>query len=297
MKKMFTNEAKIGLVTIIGLVLLYMGINYLKGINLLKPTNSYYVTFNNIKDVTVSSPVYVDGYKVGLVRSISYDYATTEKITVEINLDEAMRINKGSYVTIYSTFLSGAELYLNLNKNEKSYLKPGSEIEGRLAKDMISQVQSDILPQVEVMLPKIDSILTGLQTLINDPSLKEALSHINSTTSGLEASSRQLNRLLNNDVPVIMDNLKTTSGNLSEMSGNLKELDLAATVNKVNNTLDNLKITTDKLNSSDNSMGLLLNDKQLYENLNGVTDNASKLLIDIKANPKRYVHFSVFGKK
>jgi phospholipid/cholesterol/gamma-HCH transport system substrate-binding protein len=297
MKKVFSNEAKIGLVTIIGLVLLYMGINYLKGINLLKPTNSYYVTFTNIKDVTVSSPVYVDGYKVGLVRSISYDYSTTGKITVEINLDEAMRVNKGSYVTIYSTFLSGAELYLNLNKNENSYLKPGAKIEGRLAKDMVSQVQSDILPQVEVMLPKIDSILTGLQTLVNDPSLKEALNHINQTSSGLEASTKQLNRLLNNDVPVIVGNLKTTSGNLSEMSGNLKDLDLATTINKVNNTLDNLKMTSDKLNSTDNSMGLLLNDKQLYNNLNGVTENANKLLIDVKENPKRYVHFSVFGKK
>ena len=115
MKSVFTKEAKIGLVTIVSLALLYLGINYLKGINLFQPVNHYYVSFSNVKGVTISSPVFVDGFKVGLVRDIIYDYDTTGKIIVEVSLEDKMRLNKGSYIAVVNTFLSGAELHIHLN--------------------------------------------------------------------------------------------------------------------------------------------------------------------------------------
>lgn len=294
MKSVFTKEAKIGLVSIISLALLYFGINYLKGINLFQPTNYYYIAFKNVKDVTVSSPVYVEGFKVGLVRDIVYDYNTVDKITVEVSLDKDMRLTKGSYITIVNNFLSGAELHIHLNKYTKEYLKPGATLEGQMSDDMMQSIQEKILPQVEVMLPKIDSILGGLQTLVNHPALAQSLDHIEQTTGNLETSTRQLNQMLSKDVPGIMQNLQTMTANFSEVSTNLKTLDLASTVQSINATLDNLKLTTDKLNSKDNSIGLLLNDKTLYDNLNSTTENASKLLLDLRENPKRYVHFSVF---
>lgn len=294
MKSVFTKEAKIGLVSIISLALLYFGINYLKGINLFQPTNYYFIAFKNVKDVTVSSPVYVEGFKVGLVRDIVYDYDSVDKITVEVSLDKDMRISQGSYITIVNNFLSGAELHIHLNKYSKEYLKPGATLEGRMSDDMMQSIQQKILPQVEVMLPKIDSILGGLQTLVNHPALAQSLDHIEKTTGMLETSTRQLNQMLNRDVPGIMSNLQTMTANFSEVSNNLKSLDLASTVHSINATLDNLKLTTDKLNSKDNSIGLLLNDKTLYDNLNSTTENASKLLLDLRENPKRYVHFSVF---
>lgn len=294
MKSVFTKEAKIGLVSIVSLALLYFGINYLKGINLFQPTNYYYIAFNNVKDVTVSSPVYVEGFKVGLVREIVYDYNTIDKITVEVSLDKDMRLTKGSYITIVNNFLSGAELHIHLNKYSKDFLKPGATLEGRMSDDMMQSIQQKILPQVEVMLPKLDSILGGLQTLVNHPALAQSLDHIEQTTGNLETSTRQLNLMLSKDVPGIMHNLQVMTANFSEVSTNLKSLDLASTVSSINATLDNLKLTTDKLNSKDNSIGLLLNDKTLYDNLNSTTENASKLLLDLRENPKRYVHFSVF---
>ncbi|MDD2954134.1 MAG: MlaD family protein [Parabacteroides sp.] len=294
MKNIFTKEAKIGLVTIVSLALLYLGVNYLKGINLFQPVNHYYVSFNNVKGVTISSPVFVDGFKVGLVRDIIYDYDTTGKIMVEVSLEDKMRLNKGSYISVINTFLSGAELHIHLNTYVDDFLKPGSTIEGRMEEDMMQSVQEKILPSVESLLPKIDTILGSLQILIAHPALAQSLNHIEKTTSNLEVSSRQLNRMLSKDVPGIVNNLKTMTDNFSEVSANLKELDLATTVNSINATLANLKLTTDKLNSTDNSIGLLLNDKGLYDNLNSTMDNASKLLLDLKENPKRYVHFSVF---
>lgn len=294
MKNILTKEAKIGLVSIISLALLYFGINYLKGINLFKPVNHYFVTFHNVKDVTVSSPVYIDGFKVGLVRSIVYDYENTEKITVEISLDDEMRITSGSYITIVKTLLSGGELHIHLNKYVKDYLQPGATLEGRMEEDMMQAVQEKILPGVELLLPKLDSILGGLQTLITHPAIAQSLDHIERTTGNLETSTRQLNVLLSKDVPGIVSDLKVITGNFSEVSTGLKELDLETTVNSINATLANLKLTTDKLNSKDSSLGLLLNDRGLYDNLDSTMVNASRLLLDLRQNPKRYVHFSVF---
>ena len=147
------------------------------------------------------------------------------------------------------------------------------------------------------MLPKIDSILVGLETLINHPALKQSLEHVERTTSNLEVSTRRLNALMANDVPGIVADLKNITHNFSEVSGELKKLDLQQTLESVNATLANLKVTTDKFNSADNSIGLLLNDRMLYDNLNSTADNASKLLLDLREHPKRYVHFSIFGKK
>ena len=294
MKNVFTKEAKIGLATIVSLALLYFGVNYLKGINLFQPVNHYYVTFDNVKDVTISSPVYVEGFKVGLVRDIIYDYSTTDKVTVEISLEEKMRINKGSYIAIVKSMLSGGELHIHLNKYVTDYLTPGDTLEGHMSDDIMGTVQDKLLPQVVDLIPKIDSILVGLNTIVNHPALNQSLNQIERTTGNLEASTRQLNSLLSKDVPVIVSDLNMITSNFAEMSTEMKGLDLETTVNSMNATLGNLKLTTEKLNSSDNSLGLLLNDKALYENLNSTADNASKLLIDLKQNPKRYVHFSVF---
>ena len=297
MKTVFTKEAKIGLVSIVSLALLYLGINYLKGVNLFKPVNHYYVAFSNVKGVTVSSPVFVEGFKVGLVREISYDYDTTGKISVLVSLEDKMRINKGSYITVVNSFLGGAELHIHLNTFVDDYFKSGDTIEGRMESDMMTAVQENLLPSIERMMPKRDSILGGLQTLVNHPALTQSLAHVEQTTASLAHSSRQLDQMLAKDVPVIVENLKGITTNFESVSGQLKALDLAGTMQAVDATLANLKLTTDKLNSADNSLGLLLNDRQLYDNLNGTMENASLLLLDLREHPKRYVHFSLFGSK
>ena len=294
MKTVLTKEAKIGLIAIISLALLYVGINYLKGINLFKPVNHYYVAFTNVKGVTVSSPVYIDGFKVGIVREINYDYSTTGKISVEIDLDDAMRLTTGTYVTVTNTLMGGAELYLHMNNYVSEYIKPGSTLEGRIDSDMMQSLEENLLPGIESLLPRLDSILGSLQALLSHPALTQSLDHIERTTSNLEVSTRVLNNMLSQDVPVIVDNLKTMTNNFSDMSSSLKDLDIASTVHSINETLANLKLTTDKLNDTDNNLGLLLNDRGLYDNITSTMDNASKLLLDLREHPKRYVHFSVF---
>jgi len=297
MKLKFSKEMIIGLVSIIGLSFLYIGINYLKGINLFRPINHYYVTCDNVSEVTVSTPVYVGGFKVGLVRDLIYDYKNNGQITIEINLEKSMRINKGSYVTIDRTFLSGAQLNIHLNTYLAEYLNPGESLEGRMNDDLMGAAQEKLLPQLIDLMPKLDSILNGLNVLVNNPALTYSLDHLQQTTANLEISSRKLNHLFSefeNDVPVITANLKTATNNFVGLSDELYKLNLRESVQTLNIMLDQLQLTTNKLNSKDNSLGLLLNDSLLYYNLNQTVNNASDLLIDLKANPKRYVRFSLF---
>jgi len=294
MEKKISKEVKIGIATILSLVLLYIGVNYLKGINLFKPANFYYVSCSNVKDITISTPIFVDGFKIGLVRSIEYDYSSVNNITLEISLDKGMKINKGSYILIEASLLSGAILNIQLNKYVTEYMKPGETLEGRLKSGMMSSVEEDILPMVTVLMPKIDSILTGLQALINNTALSQSLNNLESTTKQLEASSLRLNAFLKNDVPEISSNLKTTTSNLSLFSDNLNKLELEQSINSLNSTIENINTVALKLNSNDNSLGLLLNDSLLYNNLNRTLENASLLLFDFKQNPKRYVRFSLF---
>ncbi|MDR0348677.1 MAG: MlaD family protein [Tannerella sp.] len=292
--KKFSKETKIGVAAILSLVLLYVGVNYLKGINLFKPANYYYVSCSNVKDINVSSPVFVEGFKIGLVRSIEYDYAATNKILLEISLDESMQINKGSYISIESTLLSGAELHLKLNKYVSEYYKPGDVLEGRIKEGMMTSVENQLLPRIVDIMPKIDSILTGLQTLINNPALNQSLNNLESTTRHLEISSKQLNLLLSRDMPDIASSLKKTSSNLLSFSENLNKLDLEQSIHSLNTALGQVNTVTERLNSQNNTLGLLLNDTLLYRNLNLTLDHASELLLDFKQHPKRYVKFSLF---
>ena len=294
MSATFSKEVKIGLATIISIALLYFGVNYLKGIKIFKPTNYYYVACTNMKDITISSPVFVEGFKVGLVRSIEYDYDSTEKITLEISMDKGMKINKGSYISIESTLLSGAALHIKLNTYVTEYLKPGDIMEGRMKTDMLSAVENDILPSLSDILPKIDSILTGLQILIQNPALSQSLTNLENATKKLDTSTAQLNVILRNDIPDILTNLKSASSNFTTFSSDLQKLDFNKSITTLNETLDNLQTLSKKLNSENSSLGLLMNDTLLYNNLNRTLQDASGLLLDIKQNPKRYVKLSLF---
>ena len=293
--KKFSKEATIGLVALISAMLLYFGFNYLKGINLFKPTNFYFVQIKEAAGVEVSTPVFVEGFKVGLVREIDYNFSNyNADLFIKIELDKKMRVTQGSHVVLASSFLSGGSLHIQLDKSSFDFLSAGDTIEGRRQTDMMQQVEQKILPGVEELLPKIDSILTGLNSIVNNPALNQSLAHIQHTARNLEASTKSLNRMMENDVPKILGNVSTITENLETTSKHLKSINLTATFNSIEATINNLQMLSDKFNSKDNTIGLLLNDKSLYNDLDSTVVNANRLLIDLKQNPKRYVHFSLF---
>ncbi|MDR2087501.1 MAG: MlaD family protein [Dysgonamonadaceae bacterium] len=295
MKKIFSKEAIVGLVTLISLFILYFGINYLKGINLFKPANHYYVLMPNVSELQTSSPVYVDGFKVGIVNKIEFGFDNSSSpILVLISLDEKMKVPVGSYFELKSGLTSGAYLDLILNKYVDACYQIGDTIEGTAKAGLMDKVSTQLLPQIETILPRLDSILAGLQTVVNHPALSRSFDHIEATTANLQKSSMQLNSLLSKDIPIITGNLKEVSSNFVEVSSDLKKLDLNATLIKVEQAIENIDRMSLQLNNKNNSLGLLLNDRSLYDHLDATAKNAADLLKDIKERPKNYVRFSLF---
>ena len=294
MKKFFNKEIIIGLVTIISLLILYFGYNYLKGINIFKPTNHYYVAMKNVNELQKSSPVYVDGFKVGLVNDILYDYENSGEIIVLVSMEKSMKIQKGSFMELGSGLTSGAFLSLKLNKYVSDYCLVGDTIEGIAKPGLMETVSEELLPQVQNILPRLDTILLGIQTIVTHPAFTESLNNISKTTANLELASRQLNVMLANDIPGIMTDLKTISSNFSTVSSNVKDINLQATMNKVDKTIGELEKLTLQLNNKDSSLGLLLSDRKLYDSLNSTANNAADLLDDVKKNPKKYINLKVF---
>lgn len=294
--KYITKEVRIGIAGIIALCILVYGINYLKGINMFKPSSYFYVKFQNVNGLAKSSPVFADGVRVGIVRDIYYDYNQAENVIVEVELDTELRIPKGSSAELVSELMGGVRMNILLANNPREKYAIGDTIPGKLNNGMMESVTA-LMPQIEQMLPKLDSIMISLNTILNNQSIPATLHSVEKTAANLEVASGQLKVLMGRDIPQLTGKLNTIGDNFITISGNLKEIDYATTFKEIEQTLANVKMVTEKLNSKDNTVGLLLNDPQLYNNLNATTANAASLLEDLKEHPKRYVHFSLFGKK
>lgn len=294
--KYITKEVKIGIAGIIALCLLVYGINYLKGIHMFKPASYFYVKFNNVNGLTKSSPVYADGFRVGIVRELYYDYDNPGNVLAEIDVEPDLRIPKGSSAELAAEMLGGVRMNLLLANNPRERYEIGDTIPGNLNNGMMEKV-ANMVPQIEKMMPKLDSILTSLNAVLASPAIPATLQNVQNLTASLASTSKQLQTLMNNDIPQLTGKLNTLGDNFIVMSNNLKQIDYAAAMEKVDSTLANVRSITEKLTSKDNTIGLLLNDPGLYNNLNATTANAASLLQDLQAHPKRYVHFSLFGKK
>ena len=297
--KYFTKEVKIALVAIAGVVVLFFGMNFLKGLNIFSSEDNYYVQFSDITGLSSSSPVYADGFKVGVVKDIIYDYTHTEGSKVLIGVDKQLRIPQGSSAEIVSDMLGNVKVNLLLANNPREKVAPGGLIKGMINDGAMGKLQ-DMVPAVEKMLPKLDSIMTSLNAILADPVIRQSLHNVQTITDNLTTSTAQLNTLmagLNKNVPGMMAKANNVLDNTETLTANLAAVDVASTMRQVDQTIANVQQLTAKLNSKEGSLGLLMNDTQLYDNLNSTMRNADSLVIDLRQHPKRYVHFSVFGRK
>lgn len=297
--KFFTKEVQIACVAIVALVVLYFGLNFLKGLNLFSNSNAYYLKFEDASGLSVSSPVYANGYKVGVVEEVKYDYMQPKKIVARVALDKQMRIPIGSQAEISSDLLGNLKINLVLTDNPLQFIAAGDTILGHAEKGMMGKV-AEMVPAIEAMMPKLDSILTSLNTLLADPALANTLHNVEGMTANLNQTSADLRLLsasLGRNVPSMMVKADSVLGNTQQLTTNLAAIDVAAMTAKVNQTLANVEEMTKKLNSNEGTLGLLMRDATLYNNLSNTAADADSLLKDLKKHPKRYVHFSVFGKK
>ena len=295
MKTKFTKEAKIGIVSIVSLALLYIGINYLKGINLFKPVNHYEVIFTNVKGVTISSPVYIDGFKVGLVRSIDYDYETYQGAVVEVMLDKKLRIPEGSKAVLQADLLGTVTLTLQLNKYVSTYCSPGDYLVGESDAGLMNNVEEELLPSLAALLPKIDSLLDGLNGVVRSQELNKTLTNVAQISDELRVASHHISTLLADTVPAIVSDVKRITHNLDGLTAELSQSNIKQTIAHIDGVVASVDTLMAKLHQPDNTVGALLTDRALYDALNRSVTSADSLLIDLRLNPKRYVHFSLFG--
>lgn len=296
-KRIFSREIKIGIATVICLTLLFFGFNYLKGINILKPSNYYYAKVNNVSGLSISSPVFVNGYNIGLVRNILFNPEKPEEIVLELGLNSNYKLPQGTRAHVIAELMGTALLKLEYDPKEKVFLHPGDTIVAIRDNSITEKATEEILPQLQATLPKIDSVLTALQRILENPALPSALQSIEGTAKQLELASTQLNLLMRKDLPNTLQSINNVSNNLETFTGNLNQIDLKQPVDEINKLLVSTQGMLDKLKSPDNNLGLLLNDRKLYDNLTLTTESAGALLIDLREHPKRYVHFSLFGRK
>ena len=297
--KFFTKEVKIALVAIFGIVVLFYGLQFLKGLTVFSNDSEYYVLFDDVSGLASSSPVYANGYKVGVVKDIEYDYSPQGKLVALLGLDKQIRLPRGSQAEISSDLLGNIKINLILGQDPITMMAPGDTLTGGIEQGMMGKL-GNMVPAIEAIMPKLDSIMTSLNLLLADPALRNTLHNVEGMTGHLNATSQQLSQLsasLNRDVPGMMKKADGVLDNTQQLTANLSAVDVAAMTAKVNQTLANVEQMTQNLNSNEGTLGLLMRDATLYNNLSSTAASADSLLIDLKAHPKRYVHFSVFGKK
>ena len=310
----FTKEIKAGLIAILAIVGFIILFQFMKGKSLFTTDNIFYAKFDNVEGLEASNPVSINGLKVGQVDQIIPITEADGKIhfVVKVTVDDNFEFSKRSTLEIFEPgLMSGKEMRVNLAYGSPM-AKDGDTLKGAFKLSMMNNISSQVGPvkdQLQIVLKRVDSLMMNANAMTdaqNQQAIRALLSSLNRTVTSFESTSQQTNALLANNDPRIQKmldnaNLATVSAKttIDKYGRVADEVD----VQKLNNTIDKLSLTADKLNgiisgiqNGEGSLGKLTKDEQLYNNLNESSANLNNLILDLKANPKRYLNFSVFGK-
>lgn len=292
MIKTNSKEVKIGLTFAISIAILFFGLNFLKGINIFSASNKYYAMYQDIGGLVVSNAVNIKGYKVGQVSNIEYNFTSATPFVVELTVNKDIKLPKGSVLVLADDGLMGGKIIDIRLGNSSEYIVATDTIDTEVSANILSEL-GGFVPRISKIIDNLDSITTNVNSLLLDPNIKKSLASLSGTMDNLNATMNQLKQSTST-LPATMSHLNSIAANLDTK---MEQLDINAIMRQINGTLADIENFTKKLNNTNSSLGLLLNERTVYDNLNTTIQSANNLLIDLKANPKRYVNISVFGGK
>ncbi len=300
MKSILRKEVIIGLIVIVAMLILFFGINFLKGVNLFKASNYYYAVYGNVEGLAQSAPVTINGFKVGIVRDIKYDYSNPGHVIVEMSVDKSLRVPVGSEAVLASDLLGTASIALKLVPAGAGFHNVGDTLVSKVNAGMMANISDNLMPAVNAMIPKLDSLFTSLNAIAANPALHQSINRLDDITAELNGTLRALRAAtaslgpITTDIKSITGNVDTMTGDLAVVSGRLRQAPIDSIAVDLSATMANLKQLTESLNNPDGSVGKLTSDPALYDNLNATITSLDSLFVDIKRNPKRYISIKVF---
>ena len=281
--------------------------NYLKGINLFEKTRTFKVVYTKVDGLSPSNPVTLNGYKIGKVQRINFNSNDTKELIVDIVIENDVKFSKTSKAELYETGLIGGKAIAIIpDYDNNAVAESGDYLIGSVKPgltDLVNQIMPQIQLQLEAVMKKAGIVLSNINTLFDEEtkeSLKSSIDEFASLTNSLSETSGNINDFIKDNSPNLtttIDNLNATSLKMKDMSNSMSEVDLNLILTNLDSTISNLNNITNKLNQGEGTLGKLIYDDGLFKNLDNATKNLEELIEDIKLNPKRYVHFSIFGKK
>ncbi len=295
-----SKEIKVGILAIISIFIVYFGLNFLKGVDVFKPVHYFYGQFTELDGLVPSSPVYIKGYKVGQVESIDFDFLQDKAFTIKISIDKKVALPVHSTIVLFDDGLLGGkaiQLLLASENNTTAFCQSGDTLNSEIQLGLMDQLAAGLLPKIQNITEQTDSLLYSLRAVLSNEAIANSLQAIEKTTIELSESSTSLKHILQTDIQNMIQDVNVITEDFAVISNNLKQVDFASTISEVDATVKDLKGISSKINDGEGSLGLLLTDKNLYDNLLNVSNSADALLIDLREQPKRYVNFSLFGSK
>ncbi len=302
MKLKYAREIKVGILAVVCIFLLFFGFNYLKGVNIFSSIHSFHGVYTNIHGLELQAPVYIRGYKVGQVDNIDYDFTRDSSFTVDISIKRNINLPEGTRMALVSDGIMGGmaiELLLPTtevaSKEDIAYLPTGATIPTTVVPGLLDGLQESVIQPLSNTLASLDTILGQLETQLDNNHIESILSNADIAVADLQTSSQQLKQVMSHQVPSVVTKLDTTMSDLQQVVTDVKAANIKATVARVDTALDNVNYLIADFRSPNGTVGMLLNDKGLYNHIDSAVVSVDSLLVDLKANPKRYVHFSLFG--